>query len=580
MFFLSLSSGLFLGWTLGANDAANVFGSAVGSKMVKFKQAAIIASIFVIIGAVVQGAGASHTLGKLGSISVIGGAFSVAFASGLTVFYMTKLGLPVSSTQAIVGAIIGWNLYTGQPTDTNALTTIVMTWISGPILGGLFAVVLYILLRTYLKRAKLHILKLDTYLRNGLIIVGAFGSFSLGANNIANVVGVFVPSVPNIVLNFGWISIDGVQLLFLLGGLAIASGIITYSKKVMMTVGDDLMKLSAESSLVVVLAHSLVLFVFSSSQLSDLFFYIGLPRIPMVPVSSSQAIVGSIIGIGLLKGGNNIKYNVLGSISMGWIMTPILAVVTSIATLFVVERMFQIEVYRPTEWIQKLSNQVDKTPIDTPSIDLYQPALWSIILILLIIIVYLLWNNRKMNLIKNVDSKNEREQYYQFQKSELQREIELKTQNNQILEQENRIQKQELMNLALGIVQKNEFLEHLQTKITRFQTKDSGKVSPDDLIKLSNSIIENLNLDKERQMFNLIVSEQYADFFSKLDQNYPGLTDNEKRLSAMIRLKLSSKDISSLMNISPKSVEVNRYRLRKKMNIPHNQRLTEVISKL
>jgi phosphate/sulfate permease/DNA-binding CsgD family transcriptional regulator len=580
MFFLSLTSGLFLGWTLGANDAANVFGSAVGSKMIKFKQAAIIASVFVIIGAVVQGAGASHTLGKLGSISAIGGAFSVAFASGLTVFYMTKLGLPVSSTQAIVGAIIGWNLYTGQPTDTHALTTIVMTWISGPILGGLFAVVLYIMLRAYLKRVKLHILKLDTYLRNGLIIAGAFGSYSLGANNIANVVGVFVPSAPGIVLNFGLISIDGVQLLFLLGGLAIAAGIITYSKKVMMTVGDDLMKLSAESSLVVVLAHSLVLFVFSSSQLSDLLFTMGLPRIPMVPVSSSQAIVGSIIGIGLLKGGNNIKYNVLGSISLAWIMTPILAVLTSLVTLFTVERLFRIEVYRPTEWIQKMTHQAANTPIHAPSIDLYQPALWSIILILLIIIVYLLWNNRKLNLIKNVDSKNEREQYYQYQKSELQREIELKTQNNQILEQENRIQKQELMNLALGIVQKNEFLETLQTKIARLQTKDSGRVGLDDLSKLSNSIIENLNLDKERQMFNLIVSEQYADFFSKLDQNYHGLTENEKRLSAMIRLKLSSKDISSLMNISPKSVEVNRYRLRKKMNIPHNQRLTEVISKL
>lgn len=66
MIILFLTSGLFLGWSLGANDASNVFGSAVGSKMVTFRKAAIIASIAVIIGAVVQGAGASHTLGKLG----------------------------------------------------------------------------------------------------------------------------------------------------------------------------------------------------------------------------------------------------------------------------------------------------------------------------------------------------------------------------------------------------------------------------------------------------------------------------------------------------------------------------------
>ena len=66
MIFLFLTSGLFLGWTLGANDAANVFGSAVGSRMVSFTRAAVKASVFVILGAVLQGSGAAGTLGRLG----------------------------------------------------------------------------------------------------------------------------------------------------------------------------------------------------------------------------------------------------------------------------------------------------------------------------------------------------------------------------------------------------------------------------------------------------------------------------------------------------------------------------------
>ncbi len=61
MVFFFLTSVLFLGWSLGANDAANVFGSAVGTRMVSFKKTAIISGIFVIIGAVWQGAGVSHT---------------------------------------------------------------------------------------------------------------------------------------------------------------------------------------------------------------------------------------------------------------------------------------------------------------------------------------------------------------------------------------------------------------------------------------------------------------------------------------------------------------------------------------
>ncbi|MCK5154315.1 MAG: inorganic phosphate transporter, partial [Spirochaetales bacterium] len=95
-----LSSGLFLGWSLGANDAANVWGTAVGTRMVSFKKAALVASIFIILGAVISGTGASHTLGKLGAINELAGAFTVALAAALSVFWMTKAALPVSTSQA------------------------------------------------------------------------------------------------------------------------------------------------------------------------------------------------------------------------------------------------------------------------------------------------------------------------------------------------------------------------------------------------------------------------------------------------------------------------------------------------
>ena len=170
-----LSSGIFLGWSLGANDAANVFGSAVGSRMLKFRKAAIIASIFVILGAVIQGAGASHTLGKLGSVSALAGSFTVALAAAVTVFAMTKWKVPVSTSQAIVGAIIGWNFYTGNETDYNSLTKIVTTWVAGPILGAIFAILIYLALSTYLNRAKIHLVKMDAYMRFGVIVVGPLG---------------------------------------------------------------------------------------------------------------------------------------------------------------------------------------------------------------------------------------------------------------------------------------------------------------------------------------------------------------------------------------------------------------------
>jgi len=115
-----LTSGLFLGWALGANDAANVFGTAVGTRMIKWRTAAIICAIFVILGALISGAGASHTLGKLGAITALPGAFMTALSAGVAVFLMTKSGLPVSTSQSIVGAIIGWNFFSSNPTRTFA----------------------------------------------------------------------------------------------------------------------------------------------------------------------------------------------------------------------------------------------------------------------------------------------------------------------------------------------------------------------------------------------------------------------------------------------------------------------------
>ena len=98
-----LSSGLFLGWSLGANDAANVFGTAVGTRMIRFSTAALICSVFVIIGAVMSGAGAATTLSKLGAINTLAGAFMAAFSAALAVYLMIKTGLPVAYVQELVG---------------------------------------------------------------------------------------------------------------------------------------------------------------------------------------------------------------------------------------------------------------------------------------------------------------------------------------------------------------------------------------------------------------------------------------------------------------------------------------------
>lgn len=339
-----LTSGLFLGWALGANDAANVFGTAVGTRMVKWRTAAIICAVFIILGALISGAGASHTLGKLGAISALPGAFMTALSAGISVFLMTKSGLPVSTSQAIVGAIIGWNLFSSNPTDAGTLTKILSTWIICPVLSAIIAVILLKTYKTSSKYFKVHLIRADAYTRIALIAAGAFGAYSLGANNIANVVGVFIPAQPFPDLTIGSFVFSSTQQLFLLGGLAIALGVFTYSKGVMMTVGGNLGRLSPSAALITVLSHSIVLFLFASRGLEAWLMSHGLPTIPLVPVSSSQAVVGAIVGISILQGTAGIQWPVLGKIVAGWVATPFAAGLLCFIGLFFLQNVFNLKV--------------------------------------------------------------------------------------------------------------------------------------------------------------------------------------------------------------------------------------------
>jgi len=347
-YLLFLSSGLFLGWSLGANDAANIFGTAVGSKMVRFTSIALVACIFVVLGAVLGGAGTSATLGELGAVNALAGSFMVALSAALAVYLMIRAGITVSTSQAIVGAIIGWNLYAGKPTDYETLAKVVSTWIMCPLISGVVAVLLYLALKKIIKSSGVHLLMQDQMTRIGMFVTAALGAYALGANNIANVVGVFVQSCPFKPLEFGnFYTLSSEQVLFLLGALAVGVGIMTYSKKAIMTVGNNLMKMSPMVALIVVLAQSIVLLLFSSTSLNIWLESMSLPTIPLVPVSSSQAVIGAILGIGLVKGGRGINWGIVRKIVVGWMAAPVMAMGICFICLFFLANVFNLTVYLP-----------------------------------------------------------------------------------------------------------------------------------------------------------------------------------------------------------------------------------------
>lgn len=292
-----LISSVFLGWSLGSNDAANVFGTAVASRMVKFWTAAVLCAVFVLIGALVDGYEGFATYAKLSPTSSHV-AFIVTLAAALTVTLMSTLGLPVSSSQAVVGALVVAGLSRGG-LDLSALTKIGLCWLATPLCAMAVTVTMYGLLGKLMNALAPSLLTYDALLRAGLVAAGCYGSYALGANNVANVTGPFVHEG-------GLTPFEGA----LIGGLSIGLGVLTYSRKVMLTVGKDIVKLDAFTAFIAVLSEAVTVHVFA---------IIG------VPVSTSQAVVGAVLGVGLVKGLRLIKFRTVAKVLSGWVATPLVA---------------------------------------------------------------------------------------------------------------------------------------------------------------------------------------------------------------------------------------------------------------
>ncbi|MEJ5303781.1 MAG: hypothetical protein HPY80_04745 [Bacteroidales bacterium] len=580
-FLLALTSGLFLGWSLGANDAANVFGTAVGSGMLKFRKAAWIASIFVVIGAVLQGQGGAITLTELSRIDALGGAFTVSLCAAVAVTAMTRKGLPVSTSQAIVGAILGWAFFTGKPADMSVLLKIAGTWVSGPLLGAIFSALLYMLIKRILIKSGIHIIILDSYIRFALIAVGAFGAYSLGANNIGNVMGVFIPSAPSIALDFGLFKLEGTQVLLLLGGLAIAVGIFTYSHKVMETVGNGILSLSPEAAIGVVLSQAFVLFIFSSSSLSQFMQSIGLPPIPLVPVSSTQVVVGAIIGIGLVKGSQEIQPVTLGKIMAGWILTPVMAGLLTFFSLFFIQNVFTIKVSQEiTENRKLLDEQTLIAESVTHTFNLVLPSLLIISLGALSIVLLYGLRQKKLKLqAENEILQKENQLHLTRQK--------LNELENQSIQLENRMlaskiefQQREITQMALNLAEQWNYLGELKGKIDTLRESTQDVNTATELRALSQMITQRMSFRKEMETFFSRAETAHQEFFHKLETLFPDLTEQEKRLATLIRINLSNKEIAALLNITPKSVETARYRLRKRLNLSSSENLNHFFTNL
>lgn len=157
------------------------------------------------------------------------------------------------------------------------------------------------------------------------------------------------------------------------------------------------------------------------------------------------------------------------------------------------------------------------------------------------------------------------------------KDSELHKAQQELLKSELNSKDSDLMSFALHIVQKNKLLKELGSEL-RELSKNGDSETSKRLREMSMNIKQMLKIQEDIDLFDQKVSQTYDGFFHKIKEHFPTLTKNEERLCAMLKLKLSSKEIASINNTSVKAVEMSRYRLRKKCGIDNNTNLSEYIS--
>lgn len=139
---------------------------------------------------------------------------------------------------------------------------------------------------------------------------------------------------------------------------------------------------------------------------------------------------------------------------------------------------------------------------------------------------------------------------------------------NEKLESEIEFKNAELASMAMNMVQKKEFLIKLKDELNRLNKSGKEAVDTSELKKIIRSLTNEDNLDEEWEQFSIHFNKVHGDFLRKLKNKFPDLKAHELKLCAYLRMNLSSKEIAHLMSISVRGVEISRYRLRKKLQVP------------
>lgn len=531
--------GLILWWLL-SRELPAMFAGVVSASAIRRRWLNIVGRVMVIgalflpiSGHFAQGLAETYSAISYDSVILV---VLVAFVVALL---LDRFGLQPSLLVALVAAMEGSRVLTTQGTEFNF--SLLIGWCVAPLVAVVVAVLLFGLYKITLGRANVHIIRQAGYLHYVVIVGVALSSFALAVNSGAALVGfaslLVVDELYATLLTIATILI----LLILLNGLI---------RRRVDAEAERYLEFSTQVVCVVSYATSITLLLFSTNLVE----IIGLCS---VPIGLASPIVGAMVGVSLMQRRLVCEGGKIVRTLLGVVLTPLL----STACYYMLASVFSVEAMKHDEWNTTL----------------------LVTLLLLASVVAFVGYARRQESLKQATKKlllSQQQQLFENQKALNDLELKAILAENQSLHGTLELKRKEIVNVALGISEQKEFLEMLSEKV-RVAAKSSSAEEKDRVIaELQNDLSQRINSSSEIDEFYAQAEQLHKDFSVKLTEEFPHLTTSERRLATLLRLGFSSKYIATLMNISPKSVEISRYRLRQKLGLQKGDNLINFIKSI
>lgn len=445
-----------------------------------------------------------------------------------------------SMTYAFMGAMAAFSFLNGK--DALPPVGFVLPLLAAPVMAFGLSAMIRALLKRVLFRSKVHMVTLSYYMRHAVIIGLILTTFAFGLNWGGLLAG-FVRMMSHSHVEG---AVFASLILFILVGLALKK---PFSNEEPSGMFADF---SIYSVISVGLSVAVTLAFFSFEQTTAL---IGMKPLPL---SASVLVMAAVGGAELVQKSRLVEDEEYVKTAVSMVAAPLGAIVLTYGFLY-----------------------ITGADADEKMADFIIMAAAILMLLALSFAGYVKLQRRGREATDRLVYVQQ-QQIYEHSRALNDMELKVVLSENQALHNAVEQKRQEVMNVALSIVEQKEFLESLDGMVKRMAKTDDPKEKDRLIAEMGSALKQRLSYDRDvdSQYFYAQAESLHEDFNAKLSENFPNMTQQEKRLATLLRLGFSSKYIATLMNITPKSVEISRYRLRQKLGLAKGDNLVNFIKSI